>query len=106
MRNDDGVAVRRGHNTSRGRAGAGVPVRAGHVCGFAQAEYTHWEALQARYRELSTRFDLDTAQAATTWRGFLERFCDTPTLCFMTHFPSPSVGRLTRWGEGFRCEPT
>jgi hypothetical protein len=20
------------------------------------------------------------------------------------HFPSPSVGHLKRWGEGFRCE--
>jgi glyoxylase-like metal-dependent hydrolase (beta-lactamase superfamily II) len=60
--------------------------------------------LQARYPELSTRFDVDMAAAAVTRRAFLERFCDTETVCCMTHFPSPSVGRLTRWGGGFRCE--
>jgi len=21
------------------------------------------------------------------------------------HFPSPSVGHIKRWGDGFRCEP-
>jgi len=62
--------------------------------------------LQARYPELSVRFDTDMAAAARTRRTFLERFCDTATVCCMTHFPSPSLGRLTRWGEGFRCEPT
>jgi len=60
--------------------------------------------LQARYPELSARFDLDMAAAAVTRRAFLERFCDTETVCCMTHFPSPSIGRMKRWGEGFRCE--
>jgi len=60
--------------------------------------------LQARYPELSPRFDVDMAQAAATRRGFLERYCDTETLCCTAHFPSPSVGRIKRWGEGFRCE--
>ncbi len=61
--------------------------------------------LQARYPELSTKFDVDQALAAVTRRGFLERYCDTETLCCMAHFPSPSVGRITRWGEGFACSP-
>jgi glyoxylase-like metal-dependent hydrolase (beta-lactamase superfamily II) len=61
--------------------------------------------LQARYPELSMRFDFDRDLAATTRRAFLERFCDTRTLCCTAHFPSPSVGRLTRWGDGFRCDP-
>ena len=60
--------------------------------------------LQARYPELSPRFDVDMAQAAATRRSFLERYCDTETLCCTAHFPSPSVGRIKRWGEGFRCE--
>jgi glyoxylase-like metal-dependent hydrolase (beta-lactamase superfamily II) len=60
--------------------------------------------LQARYPELSVRFDVDMAAAAVTRRAFLERFCDTETVCCMTHFPSPSIGRMRRWGEGFRCE--
>ena len=61
--------------------------------------------LQARYPHLSMSADGDPAQAATTRRAFLERFCDTSTLCCTAHFPSPSVGRLHRWGEGFRCDP-
>jgi len=60
--------------------------------------------LQARYPEISMRVDYDPAQAATTRRGFLERYCDTPTLCCTAHFPAPSVGHIKRWGEGFRCE--
>ena len=60
--------------------------------------------LQARYPELSIIFDVDPVQSGVTRRAFLERFCDTRTVCCMTHFPSPSVGRLSRWGQGFRCE--
>jgi len=81
-----------------------VLIGAGATDAVVSGDLIH-SPLQARYPELSTRFDVDMAQAAATRRGFLERFCDTPTLCCMTHFPSPSVGRLTRWGEGFRCEP-
>ena len=60
--------------------------------------------LQARYPELSMRFDVDQAAAAKTRRAFLEHYCDTETLCCTAHFPSPSAGRIKRWGEGFSCE--
>ena len=60
--------------------------------------------LQARYPELSAKFDVDQAQAAATRRSFLERYCDTDTLCCTAHFPSPSAGRIRRWGAGFSCE--
>lgn len=60
--------------------------------------------LQARYPELSSRFDVDQTQAATTRRSLLERYCDTDTLCCTAHFPSPSVGRIRRSGSGFACE--
>jgi glyoxylase-like metal-dependent hydrolase (beta-lactamase superfamily II) len=60
--------------------------------------------LQARYPELVMRSDHDPRQAATTRRRFLERFCDSDTLCCTAHFPSPSIGYLKRWGEGFRLE--
>ena len=59
--------------------------------------------LQARYPELSAKFDVDQAQAATTRRNFLERYCDTDTLCCTAHFPSPSTGKIRRWGDGFSC---
>jgi len=61
--------------------------------------------LQARYPEQSMRADVDQKQSAVTRRRFLEKYCDSGTLCCMAHFPSPSVGRLSRWGDGFRCEP-
>ncbi len=60
--------------------------------------------LQARYPELSMMSDSDPAQAARTRRAFLEAMCDTGELCCFAHFPSPSRGRVRRWGEGFRCE--
>jgi glyoxylase-like metal-dependent hydrolase (beta-lactamase superfamily II) len=61
--------------------------------------------LQTRYPELSVKFDVDPAQAVLTRRGFLERFCDTDTLCCTAHFPSPSMGKIRRRGEGFSCDP-
>jgi glyoxylase-like metal-dependent hydrolase (beta-lactamase superfamily II) len=60
--------------------------------------------LQARYPEMSAKFDVDQAQAATTRRNFLERYCDTETLCCTAHFPSPSAGKIRRLGDGFACE--
>jgi glyoxylase-like metal-dependent hydrolase (beta-lactamase superfamily II) len=60
--------------------------------------------LQARYPELSSKPDYDRLQAGRTRRAFLERFCDSGTLCCTAHFPSPSVGHIVRWGDGFRCE--
>jgi len=60
--------------------------------------------LQARYPELSPKFDVNPAQAAITRRAFLERYCDTETLCCTAHFPSPSATRVKRWGDGFKCE--
>jgi glyoxylase-like metal-dependent hydrolase (beta-lactamase superfamily II) len=60
--------------------------------------------VQARYPELSAKFDVDQMQAAATRRGFLERYCDTDTLCCTAHFPSPSSGKIRRWGDGFSCQ--
>ena len=39
-----------------------------------------------------------------TRRSFLERYCDTDTLCCTAHFPSPSTGKIRRAGKGFTCE--
>ncbi|WP_141686720.1 hypothetical protein [Bradyrhizobium sp. LMTR 3] len=35
-------------------------------------------------------------------RSFPKRYFDTPTLCWTTEFPSPSVGRSSRLGGGYR----
>jgi glyoxylase-like metal-dependent hydrolase (beta-lactamase superfamily II) len=60
--------------------------------------------LQTHYPEISPRFDVDPKQAAVTRRNFLERYCDTETLCCTAHFPSPSAGKVRRAGNGFSCE--
>jgi glyoxylase-like metal-dependent hydrolase (beta-lactamase superfamily II) len=60
--------------------------------------------LQARYPELSSVFDADRATAAVTRRAVLELYCDTDTFCCFAHFPSPSIGRLRKWGNGFKAE--
>ena len=60
--------------------------------------------IQALYPEMSMKFDVDQAAAAKTRRSFLERYCDTDTLCCTAHFPSPSVGKIRRKGDGFSCE--
>ncbi len=60
--------------------------------------------LQARYPDLSMRVDIDPLQAAATRRRFLEQHCDGTLVC-TGHFPSPSMGRFTRWGDGFRFSP-
>jgi glyoxylase-like metal-dependent hydrolase (beta-lactamase superfamily II) len=62
--------------------------------------------LQTLHPELSPKFDVDPDQAAVTRRSFLERYCDTGTLCCAAHFPSPSAGRIKRKGSGFSCEMT
>jgi glyoxylase-like metal-dependent hydrolase (beta-lactamase superfamily II) len=59
--------------------------------------------IQARYPEISYRADFDPKQSAATRRSFLERYCDTGTLCCTAHFPQPSSCRISRWDEGFRC---
>ena len=60
--------------------------------------------LQLRHPELSPKFDVDPAQAAATRRHFLERYCDTDTLCCTAHFPSPTISKIRRMGNAFACE--
>jgi glyoxylase-like metal-dependent hydrolase (beta-lactamase superfamily II) len=80
-------------------------VRAGR--GRDQAVFTGdliHSPIQARYPELVMRVDTDRDQAVATRRAFFERYCDTDTLCCTMHFPSPSVGHIKRWGDGFRLD--
>lgn len=78
-------------------------VMLGHDDAVITGDVLH-SPIQARYPELSSSADLDPAQAALTRRALLESLCDGRTLCCTAHFPSPSSGRIKRWGDGFRCE--
>jgi glyoxylase-like metal-dependent hydrolase (beta-lactamase superfamily II) len=60
--------------------------------------------LQARYPELSMRFDHDADLSRQSRRALLERCCESNALTCFAHFPSPSVARVKRWDSGFRCE--
>ena len=58
--------------------------------------------LQARYPELGMMADFDSKIAGATRRTFFNRFAESPTLVCTGHFPSPSVGRFAKWGDGFK----
>ena len=58
--------------------------------------------IQGRYPELGMRADYDSPQAGKTRRQVFDRFCDKPTLMCVTHFPSPSTGRVRRCGNGYK----
>jgi glyoxylase-like metal-dependent hydrolase (beta-lactamase superfamily II) len=61
--------------------------------------------LQARYPELGMRVDYDSPQAGQSRRKLFGHICDTSTMLCTAHFPSPSLGRIKRWGDGFKFEP-
>jgi glyoxylase-like metal-dependent hydrolase (beta-lactamase superfamily II) len=58
--------------------------------------------LQARYPDLGMRSDYDSPMAGRSRRQLFGHVCDSSTLVCTAHFPSPSSGRMTRWGDGFR----
>jgi len=58
--------------------------------------------IQARYPELVHFVDYDGKLGVQSRRTLFERFVDTPTLFCTAHFPTPSIGRLTRWGTSFK----
>ena len=61
--------------------------------------------IQARHPELAMRADTDPGMGVRTRRSFLEKYCDTDTICCTAHFPSQPRVRVKRWGDGFRCDP-
>jgi hypothetical protein len=58
--------------------------------------------IQGKYPELGMRADYDSRQAGQTRRQVFERFCDASTVMCVVHFPSPSTGRVRRWGDGYK----
>jgi glyoxylase-like metal-dependent hydrolase (beta-lactamase superfamily II) len=58
--------------------------------------------IQGKYPELGMRADYDSRQAGQTRRKVFDRFCDTSTVMCVVHFPSPSTGRVRRWGNGYK----
>ena len=61
--------------------------------------------IQCGYPEWDNRFDNDGAMAKKTRRAFCERYADSKTLVFGTHFATPSAGRISRKGGSFRFAP-
>ena len=60
--------------------------------------------IQARYPELGMRVDYNSPQAGESRRKLFGHLCDSSTLVCTAHFPSPSSGRIKRWGDGFKFE--
>jgi glyoxylase-like metal-dependent hydrolase (beta-lactamase superfamily II) len=58
--------------------------------------------IQGKYPELGMRADYDSGQAGQTRRKVFDRFCDSSTIMCVVHFPTPSTGRVRRWGDGYK----
>jgi glyoxylase-like metal-dependent hydrolase (beta-lactamase superfamily II) len=58
--------------------------------------------IQCRYPEWDDNFDVDGPMAKKTRRAFCERYADSATLVFGTHFAMPSPGKITKKGDSFR----
>lgn len=52
------------------------------------------------------RADSDSVLAGKTRRSFLERYCESSVTVCATHFPEPSMGRITRRGDAFWFQDT
>ena len=58
--------------------------------------------IQARYPEVGMMSDWNSEVAGQSRHKLFGDLCDTSTLVCTAHFPSPSTGRMTRWGDGFK----
>ena len=88
-----------GHTIDHYSVRVGLPQRDAVITG----DMIH-SPLQARYPELGMRADYDSKQAGESRRHLFAGVCDTPTQLCVVHFPAPSIGRLTRWGNPTRTE--
>ena len=68
---------------------------------FLTGDMVH-SPLQMRYPELGMMSDFSSDEAGQTRRVVFTELSETPTVVCTGHFPSPSVGRITRWDNGFR----
>ena len=57
--------------------------------------------MQLPHPEWSPVFDFDPVQGGRTRRRFLEDYCERDVLVLTQHFPLPSIGHVTRRGDGF-----
>jgi len=58
--------------------------------------------IQCRYPEWDDNFDTDGPLAKKTRRAFCERYADSATLVFGTHFATPSAGKIVKKDDSFR----
>jgi len=68
---------------------------------FITGDMVH-SPLQMRYPELGMMSDFSSDQAGQTRRVVFTELSETPTVVCTGHFPSPSVGRIIPWDNGFR----
>jgi glyoxylase-like metal-dependent hydrolase (beta-lactamase superfamily II) len=75
----------------------------GHDC-LITGDMIH-SPLQGKYPEFGMMSDYDSKQSEQTRRTTFDRFCEEPTIICASHFPSPSTGRVRRWGGGYKFVP-
>ena len=52
-----------------------------------------------KFKEVQEAYDVLSDEKK---RKVFDRFCEEATLMCVTHFPSPSTGRVRRWGDGYK----
>lgn len=73
---------------------------------FVQSDVTNQPALFVAHPEWHAAFDADGRQAEATRRQVLDRAAVERLLIQGFHFPFPSRGFVTKFGGGYRFEPT
>ena len=84
----------------------------GHICVAAASQGAEaviagdliHSPLQLKHPEWGFLYDTDAALATETRKAFLDSHCERDRLVMTAHFPSPTVGHVTRDGDayGFR----
>jgi glyoxylase-like metal-dependent hydrolase (beta-lactamase superfamily II) len=83
---------------------------AGHVCVHVKGGGQHvllsgdaiHHPVQMTHPHVSIAADYNRAQATETRRNLLQRYADTATLLLTAHFPEPTAGHITRYGDNYR----
>jgi glyoxylase-like metal-dependent hydrolase (beta-lactamase superfamily II) len=100
----DGASVRFDPTPGHTPGHVSVVVESGGERAVITGDMIH-TPIQIASVELSSMFDTDAAQAATTRASFLDRYADGSTLVIGTHWGGPGAGRIVRDGAEWAIDP-
>lgn len=98
---DDEVRLEPTPGHSPGHVAIGL--RSRDTRGVVSGDLMHWP-MQCIYPDWNLRYDVDPEQARRTRWAFLDSCADDGSIVMTSHFPLPSVGRISRRGSSFWFE--